>query len=254
MKARLLVVDDNKALVDLVKKYFEEKKDIEVVKVAYDGEEATKIIKDNQDSFDIILLDLIMPRKDGIYVLDYMKENNIRKDVIVISSYDGEDTIKEVSEYGVKYYALKLFDFSDLEKKIIKIINTDNNTKLVHELGGKKIQLAITKLLHELGVPSHIKGYELIRAAIAMIFENPGLVGGITKELYPSLSIKFKTSVQRVERAIRHAIEVSWMRGDLELIEEIFGNSVDINKSKPTNSEFLVTLADKLRLDLMDNY
>lgn len=254
MKARLLVVDDNKALVDLVKKYFEGKKDIEVVKVAYDGEEANKIIKDNQDSFDIILLDLIMPRKDGIYVLDYMKENNIRKDVIVISSYDGEDTIKEVSEYGVKYYALKPFDFSDLEKKIIKIINTDNNTKLVHELGGKKIQLAITKLLHELGVPSHIKGYELIRAAIAMIFENPGLVGGITKELYPSLSIKFKTSVQRVERAIRHAIEVSWMRGDLELMEEIFGNSVDINKSKPTNSEFLVTLADKLRLDLMDNY
>ena len=111
------------------------------------------------------------------------------------------------------------------------------------------IQVSITKMLHELGIPSHIKGYQYLREAITVIFERPETIGGITKELYPELANKFDTTVSRVERAIRHAIEVSWNRGNIDLMEEIFGHSVDIDKAKPTNSEFVVTLADKLRLD-----
>ena len=111
------------------------------------------------------------------------------------------------------------------------------------------LQVSITKILHELGVPSHIKGYQYIREGITVLFERPDVVGGITKELYPDIADKFDTTVSRVERAIRHAIEVSWNRGNWQLMEEIFGHSVDIDKAKPTNSEFIVTVADKLRLE-----
>ena len=111
------------------------------------------------------------------------------------------------------------------------------------------LQVSITKMLHELGIPSHIKGYQYIREAVNIIFTRPEVIGGITKELYPELAKKFNTTVSRVERAIRHAIEVSWNRGNIDFMEELFGYSVDIDRAKPTNSEFMVTIADKLRLD-----
>ena len=117
------------------------------------------------------------------------------------------------------------------------------------DISGNHLQISITKVLHELGIPSHIKGYQYIREGIGIIYERPEVIGGITKELYPELAHKFDTTVSRVERAIRHAIEVSWNRGSWELMEDIFGHSVDIDKAKPTNSEFIVTIADKLRLD-----
>ena len=117
------------------------------------------------------------------------------------------------------------------------------------DLHYNNLQISITKILHELGIPSHIKGYQYIREGISIIYERPETIGGITKELYPELATKFSTTVSRVERAIRHAIEVSWNRGNWNLMEEIFGHSVDIDKAKPTNSEFIVTIADKLRLE-----
>ena len=113
----------------------------------------------------------------------------------------------------------------------------------------QNLQISITNVLHELGVPSHIKGYQYIREGISIIYDKPAVIGGITKELYPAIADKFGTTTSRVERAIRHAIEVSWNRGDWDLMEEIFGHSVDIDKAKPTNSEFIVTIADKLRLE-----
>lgn len=252
MKTRLLVVDDNENMIDLVQAYFKEKENIVVTKVAYDGEQAIKFLTEDIESFDIMLLDLIMPRKDGLYVLDYMKKNKINKDVIVMTSYAEEETIREVSEYGVRYYALKPFDFKDLEYKIEHIKERKKVNDNLIDFGSKDIQIKVTKLLHALGIPSHIKGYQFIRTGILMVYENPNFIGGITKELYPDLSSKFNTSIQRVERAIRHAIEVSWLRGDIDLMEEIFGHSVDIDKAKPTNSEFIVTIADKLRLEMIN--
>ena len=142
---------------------------------------------------------------------------------------------------------LKPFDFMDFEKRILELFDK-RETKNI-DLRYNNIQMSITKILHELGIPSHIKGYQYIREGVGIIFEHPETIGGITKELYPELASRFETTVSRVERAIRHAIEVSWNRGDWHLMEEIFGNSVDIDKAKPTNSEFMVTIADKLRLD-----
>ena len=126
-------------------------------------------------------------------------------------------------------------------------VNNVNNKSI--DVYKNNLQISITKILHELGVPSHIKGYQYIREGIYIIYENPEVIGGITKELYPDIATKFETTVSRVERAIRHAIEVSWNRGNWDLMEEIFGHSVDIDKAKPTNSEFIVTVADKLRLE-----
>ena len=149
---------------------------------------------------------------------------------------------------SLNYFILKPFELSDLESRILEIANNKNKGKQIN-LKQNNLQISITKILHELGIPSHIKGYQYIREGIGIIYERPETIGGITKELYPELADKFDTTVSRVERAIRHAIEVSWNRGDWDLMEEIFGHSVDIDKAKPTNSEFIVTIADKMRLD-----
>ena len=244
---KVLMIDDNINLVNMVKEYFKSSSDVSVVLSANDGEEGLKLITDHIDEYDTILLDLIMPNKDGIYVLNQMKKRGIKKNIIVVTSYNAAETIREVSEYNINYFILKPFDLSDLENRIIDI-NRRKSSK-VKELYNNNIQVSITKILHELGIPSHIKGYQYIREGVGIVFEKPETIGGITKELYPELASKFDTTVSRVERAIRHAIEISWNRGDIKYMEELFGNSVDIDRSKPTNSEFIVTVADKLRLD-----
>ena len=192
-----------------------------------------------------------MPKKDGLYVLEELKKSKKQKNIIVLTSYNEPDTIRRVSEYGVRYFMLKPFDFKEFEKKILELIEGNKMQSQVIDLHDHNIQISITKILHQLGIPSHIKGYQYIREAISLVYTNPSLIGGITKELYPEIGQKYKTSVSRVERAIRHAIEVSWNRGDWSLMEDIFGHSVDIDKAKPTNSEFIVTIADKLRLEML---
>jgi len=247
-KIKLLMIDDNIQLIEAVSEYFNKDKNIEVAYKAYDGKEGIELIEKEKDNFELIILDLIMPNKDGLYVLEQMKTRNIDKNVIVATSYNAMEVIREVSEYGVNYYILKPFDLEDLEKRILDICNKNYEKRSI-DIKRNNLNVSITKILHELGIPSHIKGYQYIREGIGIIYERPETIGGITKELYPELANKFDTTVSRVERAIRHAIEVSWNRGSWDLMEEIFGHSVDIDKAKPTNSEFIVTIADKLRLD-----
>lgn len=248
-KTRLLVIDDNKELVSMIKEYFKTHAEIEVVMDANDGVEGLKLIENRKDEFDIAILDLIMPNKDGLSVLETIRKKNIDCKIIVLTSYNTPDVIRKVSEYGVNYYILKPFELSDLEKRVIEISEGLNFSSKSIDLHRNNLQISTTKILHELGVPSHIKGYQYIREGIMMLYERPDVIGGITKELYPEVASKFDTTVSRVERAIRHAIEVSWNRGNWQLMEEIFGHSVDIDKAKPTNSEFIVTVADKLRLE-----
>ena len=245
-KTRLLMIDDNEQLVEAVKEYFSDSSEIEVKYVASDGLEGVKLIEEHDD-YDVVLLDLIMPNKDGLWVLEELKNKGLDKKIIVETSYNAMDVIRQVSEYGVKYYLLKPFDLEDLEKRILQLNNVKEGK--VIDLHTNNLKSSITKTLHDLGIPSHIKGYQYIRDGVEIIFDRPDVIGGITKELYPELATKFDTTVSRVERAIRHAIEVSWNRGDWDLMEELFGHSVDIDKAKPTNSEFMVTIADKLRLE-----
>jgi len=247
-KIRVLMIDDNDRLIDAVKEGFKNNENIEIVLEAYDGRVGFELIKNKQNEYDLIILDLIMPEKDGLYVLESMKQEGINKKVIVATSYNAMEVIREVSEYGVNYYVLKPFDIKDLEKRIFDITTKSYSNKFI-DVENNNIQSSISKILHDLGIPSHIKGYQYIREGILILYEHPETIGGITKELYPELADKFETTVSRVERAIRHAIEISWNRGSWDLMEEIFGHSVDVDKAKPTNSEFIVTIADKLRLE-----
>lgn len=243
---RVLMIDDNVKLIEAVKEYFKNNEKIQIVDEAYDGLEGFKKIDEN-DNYDIILLDLIMPKKDGLYVLEQIREKNLDKKIIVETSYNASDVIREVSEYGVNYFLLKPFDLNDLERKILDVFKRKEEKSI--DFYNSNLQVSISKILHDLGIPSHIKGYQFLRDAVGLIFERPEMIGGITKELYPELAHRYETTVSRVERAIRHAVEISWNRGDIDLMEKLFGHSVDIDKSKPTNSEFIVTIADKLRLD-----
>lgn len=251
-KINVLMIDDNESLVEMVKEYFSDNDRITISLSALDGENGMKLIENNQDKYDVVLLDLIMPKKDGLYVLEQMTKKNLNKKVIVETSYNAPDTIRRVSEYGVNYYILKPYDLVDLEKRILETSNMKLGESI--NLHQNWLDKSITNMLHELGMPSHIKGYQYIREGISLIYNNPSIIGGITKELYPEIAIKYDTTVSRVERAIRHAIEVSWNRGSIDYMEEIFGHSVDFDKAKPTNSEFIVTVADKLRLEYSRNH
>ena len=235
----------------MVKEYFKDSSKIKVVLESYDGKDGIEVIDSKKDEYDVIVLDLIMPKKDGMYVLKEMRSRGIDKKVIVATSYNAGEVIREVAEYGVNYLILKPFDLEDLEKRIIEVCSKKKESKTI-DFETHNLQVSITKMLHELGIPSHIKGYQFLRDAINIVFDRPDVIGGITKELYPELAGKYDTTVSRVERAIRHAIEVSWNRGNWQLMEEIFGHSVDIDKAKPTNSEFIVTVADKLRLEFSE--
>lgn len=247
-KQRLLVVEDNTNLIHMIKEYCKTSSSIEVTCEAHDGEEAYDVAKGCINNYDVILLDLIMPNKDGIYFLDKIKEENINKPIIVITSFNSDEMVRRLSDYGVKYFLIKPFELESLEERIVEITEKFPQENLINK-NANNLKISLTRLLHELGVPSHIKGYQYIREGILLLYDNPNIIGGITKELYPEIAVKYDTSVSRVERAIRHAIEVSWNRGNLDLMEEIFGHSVDYDKAKPTNSEFIVTLADKLKLE-----
>lgn len=248
-KIRVLMIDDNVALTEMVKEYFKDNKQIEIVSCYYNGVDGIKAIIEKEKDYDIILLDLIMPKKDGIAVLEELKNKNITRNIIVETSYNSPEVIRNVSEYGVNYYILKPFELDDLENRIIDVFKKQDKKSI--NLYHNNLEISVTRMLHELGMPSHIKGYQYIRDGILMIYNNPDIIGGITKELYPDIATKYNTTVSRVERAIRHAIEVSWNRGNWDFMEEIFGHSVDIDKAKPTNSEFIVTIADKLRLEFI---
>ena len=246
-KIKVLLIDDNESLVDMVKQYFSSHAVIEVSDVAFNGKDGLSLLESKK--YDLVLLDLIMPGMDGIKLLEECAKKNINARILVLTSYNSPEVIRKVSGLGIKYFMLKPFELSDLEEKILEYSNNEVYSKKTIDLYYSDLQMSITKLLHELGVPSHIKGYTFIREGINLIYNDPSLSSAITKELYPIIAKKYDTTPSRVERAIRHAIEVSWNRANWELMEEVFGYSVDIDKAKATNSEFIVTLADKLRLE-----
>lgn len=246
---KTLVIDSDLSVINEVKKYFSGHEVIEVVACREDGEEALDYILNNQNNFDLIVMDLILPKCDGIFLLNEMKKRKINKNVIIMSSFKDDMMIKEVSQLGVNFFMLKPINLSSLEKRIMSL-NFDEKTS-----SGVNLQTVVSDLLHTLGVPSHIRGYQFIRDGIIIMYKNPKTISYITKDIYPEIASKYDTTPSRVERAIRHAIEVSWTRGDINVMTDIFGNSLDIDRDKPTNSEYLTTLADRIKLsnDLVYN-
>lgn len=245
---RVLVVDNNQNVTTKIEQQFSSHAVINVVKTIHNGLEALDYILEHNKEFDLLIMDLILPEMDGLSILAKMKEKNIKKKIIVLSSYKKDYTINMTSIYNVNYYMLKPFSLLALETRILEL----GNSKLIKtELSEKdrQVHVAISKLLHQLGIPSHIKGYSYIRECVYLFYKHREAYNGITKEIYPEVAMRYSTTAQRVERAIRHAIEVSWSRGDYDLMEEIFGNSVAFERAKPTNAEFIATIADRLRFD-----
>lgn len=240
----VLMIDSNTSIVKEVKQYFSNQGSIKISKVCSDGNEAESEITKN--CYDVILMDPMISRIDGIGLLKIMKQSNIKKKVIIYTNHNNEDMIKSVAKYNIAFFLMKPINMEILSERIVDATKLEYQE---YEFVNNITQQRISKLLHDLGMPSHIKGYQYIRDAIELMYNNPKYLGGITKELYPFIADKYDTTASRVERAIRHAIEVSWTRGDYDLMDEIFGHSVDFDRSKPTNSEFLATLADKISLE-----
>lgn len=265
-KITVLIADDNVDFVSTLKKYFEQKENMEVIAVAKDGNEAfDKIV---QYKPDVALLDVIMPHLDGIGVLEKLNAVTLEKyPFCVMISAVGQDKItKQAISLGAQYYVVKPFDIEVLIKRIEELKNyqiPENNTNFIvkeqksnyieisdQEKKEENLEALVTNIIHEVGVPAHIKGYQYLREAIMMVVEDIDMINQITKQLYPEIAHKFKTTSSRVERAIRHAIEVAWGRGQQEAVENIFGYTISASKGKPTNSEFIAMIADKLRLEL----
>jgi len=265
-KITVLIADDNMEFATTLKKYFDQKENMEVVAIAKDGNEAFDKIVEYEP--DVALLDVIMPHLDGIGVLEKINETKLNKyPLCVMISAVGQDKVtKQAISLGAQYYVVKPFDIEVLIKRIEELKNyqvPEKNTNfIVREAKSDYIQIPkmerkednlealVTNIIHEVGVPAHIKGYQYLREAIMMVVDNIDMINQITKQLYPEIAHKYKTTSSRVERAIRHAIEVAWSRGKIEATESIFGYTVNANKGKPTNSEFIAMIADKLRLEM----
>lgn len=241
---KVVVIDDNDVAVNIIKSHFEDSDKICVVNTFKSGDIALKYIEENERDVDLILMDLLIPNIDGVSLLEEFKERNISKKIIVLSAYKDENILKQSMELGISYYISKPFSIYSLEKRIVDLFTR----KTIETRRNENVDLEISQILHNLGIPSHIRGYKYIREGVIMIYNNES-VSLITKEVYPQIASKYNTTPSRVERAIRHAIEVSWVRGDLALMEELFGFSVSCDRAKPTNSEFMATIADRLKMN-----
>lgn len=266
-KISIVIADDNQDFSHTLSSYINAQEDMEVIAVAKDGKEAVDMVSNTMP--DVVLLDVIMPHLDGLGVLEKINEiKSDKKPTCIMLSAVGQDKITQKAIVaGADYYVVKPFDIEVLIKRIREIKfyrpnQTGNNftskeTKQkfieLSEQGGKKeenLEALVTNIIHEVGVPAHIKGYQYLREAIMMVVNDIDVINQITKSLYPKIAFKFATTPSRVERAIRHAIEVAWGRGQQEAVESIFGYTISAAKGKPTNSEFIAMIADKLRLEL----
>lgn len=258
-KIKIVIADDNKEFSSILSDYLRKQEDFQVVGIAKDGLEALNLI--SQENPDVLVLDIIMPHLDGLGVLERLNSSDtpaIPK--IIILSAVGQDKITQRAiNLGADYYVVKPFELEVFASRIRQMFNSgynmqevrrsvplseDQNTNLINN----NLESEITNIIHEIGVPAHIKGYLYLREAIFMVVNDVELLSAVTKELYPSIAKKFNTTASRVERAIRHAIEVAWSRGQVETINKIFGYTIHNSKGKPTNSEFIAMVADKLRL------
>lgn len=252
---KILVADDNREFNELLSEYLNKKEDMEVIGSAYNGKDVLELIKEKQP--DIVLLDIIMPHLDGIGVLEELGKMEIplKPKVIMLTAFGHENITQKAVELGASYYILKPFNLEILAERIRQLGKAQaqgEKTSAVRNMPAKKEKddfiEEITQIIHEIGIPAHIKGYLYLRDAISMVAEEIELLGSVTKVLYPRIAQKYETTPSRVERAIRHAIEVAWSRNNIDTIKKFFGYTINTEKGKPTNSEFIALVADRIRL------
>lgn len=255
-KLNVAIADDNEKMLRLLGKIIESDEELNVVGTARDGEEAYNVIKTKEP--DVVLLDIVMPKLDGLGVLDRVNhDKSIKKHptFIMISAIGQEKITEDAFNLGADYYIMKPFD-NDMVINRIKHVKDSGNAEIrkvnayekAEEYGERNLEADVTEIIHEIGVPAHIKGYQYLKDAIVMSVNDMDMLNSITKVLYPTIAKKYQTTSSRVERAIRHAIEVAWSRGKMDTIDEMFGYTIHNGKGKPTNSEFIALITDRIRL------
>lgn len=252
------IADDNERILEVLSEMIRNDKELSLVGQASNGEEMYQIIKNKQP--DVVLLDLIMPKMDGLTVMELAgKDKNLKKcpDFIVITAVGQEKITEDAFRKGANYYIMKPFNnemvlnrIKDTRKEIRREKRISESDRIEHRTTEESLETMVTNMIHEIGIPAHIKGYHYLRDAIIMAVEDMDVLNAITKILYPTVAKRHQTTSSRVERAIRHAIEVAWSRGKLDTLDELFGYTVSNGKGKPTNSEFIALIADTIRLEL----
>ena len=263
-KMKILVCDDNKNFTNIVSNFLASQNDMEVVDVAVNGKEALDKIQKTQP--DVVLLDLVMPELDGLGVMEKLVESKPDKmpKIVLQSAISQEFVIKEALELGAYCFILKPYELPILADRIRTAYNDNSlastsfitppykneyiDVDKVNEV--LDVEVEVTNLMHKVGIPANISGHQYLRDAILMVVDDRGLITGITKELYPNVAKKYKTTGAKVERSIRHAIEVCWLRGRIDVLENTFGYTINPERGKPTNSEFIAMVADKIRMDI----
>ena len=259
-KISVIIVDDNEKVIENIDSALSKDTAIQIIGKAKNGQEAYELIR--KTTPDVVILDLIMPKMDGLSLMNKVNEDGAMIKMpffIITSAISNENVIQDAFGYGAGYYLLKPFETNMIADRVKgvksynkripetkKIIGAGEDRKHFME---RNIENDVTSIIHDVGVPAHIKGYQYLREAIIMSVNDNEMLNSITKILYPSIAKKFQTTSSRVERAIRHAIEVAWNRGRMDTIDELFGYTINAEKGKPTNSEFIALIADKIRLE-----
>lgn len=273
-KINIVIADDNREFSSILNDYLLSEDGFSIAGIGKDGYEALELIEKKKP--DLLILDIIMPRLDGLGVLEKLNTMStaFRPKVMVLSAVGQDKITQRAIELGASYYIVKPFDMNLLTQRIRQMFNDDMSSSIITSSEDKPkkpaapyikteidfkewnlkdskgdMETQVTNIIHEIGVPAHIKGYMYLRDAILLVADNMKLLSAVTKELYPSIAEKYNTTPSRVERAIRHAIEVAWSRGKVETVNELFGYTINTGKGKPTNSEFIAMLADKLRME-----
>ena len=260
-EVKIIIADDNRNFCQMLQNYLQSQEGLSIVGVAYNGLEAIELIQTQEP--DLIILDLVMPNLDGLGLLERINARSTmtRPKVIMLTAFGQESLTHEAMLLGVDYFILKPFDLDILGKRIRSLTQDKQDTQyaspqfsssaspIIATVGSKHDLVSqVTTMMHQIGIPAHVKGYQFIREAILLVVEDVSLLGAVTKELYPSIAKKYKSAPSRVERGIRHAIELAWERGQKDMLKQIFGYSMNIERQKPTNSEFIALLADKFRV------
>ncbi|MBR9937058.1 sporulation transcription factor Spo0A [Oscillospiraceae bacterium Marseille-Q3528] len=260
-KIRVAIADDNKLMADVLEEIIQQDQDMEIVGKASDGEEAYQLIRSKHP--DVMLLDIIMPKLDGLSVMDKVhndSELTKRPAFIVVTAIGQEKVTENAFAMGADYYIMKPFDGEMIRRRIKQMrpgmtaaargaAERSPSKEAREGYINRNLETDVTNMIHEIGVPAHIKGYQYLRDAIIMSVKDMDMLNSITKVLYPTIAKVHQTTPSRVERAIRHAIEVAWSRGKMDTIDELFGYTVSNGKGKPTNSEFIALIADRIRLE-----
>mgnify|MGYP005762612431 CR=1 FL=1 len=244
----LLIANENEEDANLISEKLTKENNLATIDKTSSGLKAIELVKSK--NYDLVILDLVLAEVDGFEVIEEIKNLNKNTKIIVLSALSSDTFIKKAMSLGVDYYMLKPANLDVLSKRVKDLVEGEQISSAISKNTDKEIEEKITNIFITVGIPAHIKGYQFLREAIKLAMENPDIINSITKKLYPSIAERFDTSASKVERAIRHAIEVAWNRGKIENINNIFGLTVYSNNEKPTNGEFIALVADKMLLDV----